>query len=183
MDGDFTVYLKGIPTDWSESDVLKVLVHPEEVVRVSMVVKKGEQRDYCYIEFKSKEAAEQELKDNKSPYQLLISKPPSEYDESSTLFLCALPETADESKLRRLFGEHQKSIVEIRLKLDREKNYAYVEFSSAEEKEGAFQEVRKQALVVDGKKVIVQRCDSSRARNKKFMPVVFLKKLAYKAQA
>ncbi len=34
---------------------------------------------------------------------------------------------------------------------------------------------------MDGKKIIVQYCDSSRAKTKKFIPVVFLKNLAFKA--
>ncbi len=69
-----------------------------------------------------------EIKDNKSGYKFFISKPPSEYDEKSTLFVCALPQSASEEKVRSLFGEKNGSIVDVRLKLDKEKNYAYVQF-------------------------------------------------------
>lgn len=77
---------------------------------------------------------------------------------------------------------HKDKIVDIRLKVDKDKNYAYVEFASVEEKEAAFEETKKQSLIIDGKKIIVQHCDSSRAKTKKFVPVVFLKNLAFKAQ-
>lgn len=70
----------------------------------------------------------------------------------------------------------------MRLKIEKDKNYAYVEFSSVEEKEAAFEETKKHPLVIDGKKIIVQHCDSNRTKTKKFVPVVFLKNLAFKAQ-
>ena len=69
--------MKGIPTDWKETDVLKVLNNPDRVARVNLVIKNNEQKDYCYIEYSSKEAAEEEVKTNKSSYKLYISKPPS----------------------------------------------------------------------------------------------------------
>jgi len=50
---------------------------------------------------------------------MLISKPPSDYDESKTIFICALPQTATKEKISELFGPHNKNIVEILLKLDR----------------------------------------------------------------
>lgn len=49
------------------------------------------------------------------------------------------------------------------------------------EKDEAFESAKKHPLVIDGKKIIVQHCDSSRAKNKKLLPVVFLKNLAFKA--
>lgn len=39
----------------------------------------------------------------------------------------------------------------------------------------------KNKLLIDGKKIIIQECDSDRMRNKKFIKVVFLKNLAFKA--
>lgn len=80
MDTDATIYMKGIPTDWKETDVLKTLLNPDKVARVGLVIKNNEQKDYCYIEYSSKEAAEEEVKNNKSEFKLYISKPPSEYD-------------------------------------------------------------------------------------------------------
>jgi len=53
---------------------------PTRVVRISLIVKNNEQRDYCYIEYDSKEAAEEEVRTNHSGYSFKISKPPSEYD-------------------------------------------------------------------------------------------------------
>lgn len=49
VDSDHTVYLKGIPTTWTESDIIKTLSYPEDVVRVSLIVKDNHQKDYCYI--------------------------------------------------------------------------------------------------------------------------------------
>lgn len=80
VDGDHTVYLKGISTSWGESDILKSLKYPEDVVRVSLVTKNNEQKDYCYIEYKTKESAEREVHDNKNDYKMYMSKPPAEYD-------------------------------------------------------------------------------------------------------
>ena len=37
-------------------------------------------------------------------------------------------------------------------------------------------------MVIDGKRVLLQICDSSRSKNKKFIPVVYLKNLAFKAK-
>ena len=128
VDANSTIYLKGFPTTWKESDVLDSLKHPEKVVRVGLVVKNGEQKDYCYIEYQAKEEAEEEIRNNTSGLKLYISKPPSEYDESSTLFVCALPQTATEDKIKDLFGEHRSSVLDVRLKLSRDKNIAYVEF-------------------------------------------------------
>lgn len=70
------------------------------MARISLIVKNNEQRDYCYIEYNSKEAAEEEVSLNDSGYVFKISRPPGEYDESKTLFLCALPSTATEDKLK-----------------------------------------------------------------------------------
>jgi RNA recognition motif-containing protein len=158
------------------------LLHADKVARVSLVLKNGEQKDYCYVEYQTKEAAEDEVKNNVSGYKLNISKPPSGYDENSTLFVCALPQSATEDKIKALFGEHVASITEVRLKLDKAKNYAYVEFTSAQEKEKAFEFIKGHSMVVDGKNILVQHCDSSRAKHKKFIPVVFVKNLAFKAR-
>jgi len=46
--------VRGIPIDWKESDVMKILKLPNNVVRISLIVKNNEQRDYCYIEYDSK---------------------------------------------------------------------------------------------------------------------------------
>lgn len=73
------------------------------------------------------------------------------------------------------------SIVDIRLKLEKDKNYAYVEFDSKENKEAAFTNIHHENLVIDGKKILVQYCDSSRQKNKKFAQVIFLKHFPYKA--
>jgi RNA recognition motif-containing protein len=70
----------------------------------------------------------------------MISKPPADYDESKTLFVCALPQTATKEKIERLFSASAQHIVDIRLKLDHDKNYAYVEFDTQENKDSAFSE-------------------------------------------
>ena len=49
-------------------------------------------------------------------------------------------------------------------------------------KDVAFETVKKERMVIDGKKIIVQHCDSSRTKTKKFIPVVFIKNLAFKAR-
>lgn len=36
-------------------------------------------------------------------------------------------------------------------------------------------------MIIDGKKVLIQNCDSSRQRNKKFIQVAYLKNIPYKA--
>jgi hypothetical protein len=36
-------------------------------------------------------------------------------------------------------------------------------------------------MLIDGKKILVQHCDSNRQKNKKFAQVVFLKNLPFKA--
>jgi hypothetical protein len=41
--------MKGIPTNWNESDVLKVLKLPNHVSCVRIVVKNDYQKDYCYV--------------------------------------------------------------------------------------------------------------------------------------
>lgn len=113
---------------------------------------------------------------------MFISKPPSDYDESKTIFVCALPQTATKEKINELFGFHSKNIIEIRLKLDREKNFAYVDFDSKENKDQAFEELHKNSIILDGKKILMQHCESNRQKNKKFLQVVFLKGLAFKAE-
>jgi RNA recognition motif-containing protein len=56
--------MKGIPTTWSESDILKTLKLQNRVNHVRLVVKNTVQKDYCYIEFDSKEGAEEEVRIN-----------------------------------------------------------------------------------------------------------------------
>ena len=86
-----TLYIKGIPQDSTESDILKLLKNPGKVVRVNLVRKNNEQKDFCYVEMDSKESAEFEVENNSSAYKIYVSKPPSDYDENNTLFVCALP--------------------------------------------------------------------------------------------
>lgn len=70
------------------------------------------------------------MNNNKSDYTLRISKPPADYDESKTLFVCALPQTATKEKIEQLFSPLAGHIIDIRLKLEHDKNYAYVEFDT-----------------------------------------------------
>lgn len=73
--------------------------------------------------------------------------------------------------------------MEVRLKLEKDKNYAYVDFDSKENKQLAFHEIQPSNPLIDGKKIIVQQCDSNRQKNKKFTQVVFLKGIAFRAEA
>jgi RNA recognition motif-containing protein len=41
--------------------------------------------------------------------------------------------------------------------------------------------LHKTNLIIDNKKVILQQCDSNRVKNKKFIQVVYLKNLTFKA--
>lgn len=91
--------MKGIPTSWGESDVLKVLRLQSKVNCVRLVVKNNIQKDYCYIQFDSNESAQEEVRTNQSGFKLYISRPPADYDETKTLFLCALPQTATAEKI------------------------------------------------------------------------------------
>jgi RNA recognition motif-containing protein len=67
---------------------------------------------------------------NTSGYKLNISRPPGDYDESKTLFICALPHTTTSQKIVDLFPSYESNIKDIRLKLEKDKNYAYVEFDT-----------------------------------------------------
>jgi len=44
-----------------------------------------------------------------------MSKPPKQYAEERTIFLCGLPATADEQKVRALLSEYSDQVDEIRL--------------------------------------------------------------------
>lgn len=54
VDGENTVFMKGIPTVWTESDVLNALKLSNNVNCVRLIIKNGVQKDYCYIQFDSK---------------------------------------------------------------------------------------------------------------------------------
>lgn len=68
--------------------------------------RKGNSKGFCYVDFKTKEAAEQAENGNELGYleakteskdgiTMNISKPPKKYDaEEQTIFLCGLPGTA-----------------------------------------------------------------------------------------
>ena len=49
LDDENTIFIRGIPTDWKESDVMKILLHADRVTRITIVVKDNQQKDYCYV--------------------------------------------------------------------------------------------------------------------------------------
>ena len=51
------------------------------------------------------DCAREEVKSNKCPkkYSIAISKPPGAYSEVKTIFLCALPDTVTDEKIKNLF--------------------------------------------------------------------------------
>lgn len=114
---------------------------------------------------------------NRSGLKLFMSKPPSDYDESRTLFLSALPSTTTSHKIKDLFQNYCSSIVDIRVVMSNKKHLAYVDFDSAESKQTAFEELKASNPAIDGKRVLIQLCNSS--RQKKL--VLLLKGISFKA--
>lgn len=131
----------------------------------------------------SGEEASREIEENenKGKYFIAISKPPAAYSENKTIFLCALPETVTEQKIRQLFGAWENHITDVRLKLSSGKNIAYVDFSEEEIKNAALQKLGEGA-VIDDKRILVRNSNSHKVNSvKKDNHVVILKQLAFKA--
>lgn len=89
-----------------------------------------------------------------------VSKPPKNYDsEERTLFLCGLPGTATDQKVRELLADQAaEGLEEIRVVKNEEgsKGYCYVQYTSPEAKSAAEALLLNQTLKIDGKRILIE---------------------------
>ena len=191
---DKKVIMKNLPENITEKEIENIIIEKCPLINIKniRVVKdeKGNGRGFAFIDFESNENALEcvsninDLKINNNIITCALSKPPNKGENDiRTLFVNNLSYDSNEESIKKVFSNYGK-ILDVRIiynkQTNKPKGYCYIEFQDKNSIENIMN--NKEDIIVDGRKVILQKSISNEKLRNQVKYVIYCSNLNFKTK-